>query len=539
MFLIAGGPGQGSSGAFDLSSRDNVDYYRAIFPGYAFVAFDNRGTGKSGLIDCPALQRAVGLPIEQERVLTRQCAEQIGPTREFYATRDHADDIESVRTALGFGKIALYGVSYGTKLALAYALAHPSGVDRLVLDSVVLPTYPDPFERPVLREMAGTLTRFCAGGNCRGATSNFAADVAAVANRLETKPAVGAVIAPGGRRVTVRMSGEDLVGMVIDSDLSPGLAAELPAAVHAARAGYLRPLLRLYNIDLRTSILATEDLSFGLNVATNCADGRFPWSPDTPVASRQAIWDAAVAAEPASAFGLFGRWAARLGTAAECLEWPSPAGNAPLGAGPFPNVPVIAVNGGYDLRTPAANAAAIVSQFPQGHLIVVPGIGHSVLTTDFSFCAARAVRQWILGSTLPRAAECPRVAPFVKTLTAFPRTGPPRTAASTAAVVAKTVREGEAAWLQALFSPQAIVPSGLYGGKVTPSKSELAFTLTRYSVAPGVAVSGKIKAKLSNTHFVFTGTIRVSGPRAVAGTLRVTGTAIAGRLGGRRVSAGV
>jgi pimeloyl-ACP methyl ester carboxylesterase len=535
MFLIAGGPGQGSAGSFDLGNGDSADFYRAIFPGTTLVAFDNRGTGDSGLIDCPALQRAVGVTLLRERALARDCANLIGPRRQFYATRDHAEDIESVRTALGFGRVGLYGVSYGTKLSPAYALAHPSGVARLVLDSVVPPTYPDPFDRPVLRELPGTLSAFCAGSRCRGATSNFAADVTALANKLEAKPVQGVVLAPGGKRKTVRMNGEDLIGMLIDADLSPGLAAELPAAVHAARGGFARPLLRLFDIDERSSMLETQDLSFGLNVATNCADGRFPWTPDTPVAGRQALWDNAVAAQPAGSFGPFGTWAARLGTASLCLEWPSPAGNAPLGAGPFPNVPMLAVNGGFDLRTPVANAAAIVSQFPQGHLIVVPGVGHSVLTTDFSFCSQRAVRSWMLGTTLPATAECPRVPAWIKTLTTFPRVAPPKTPQSTLAVAVKTVHEAEAAWLQALFAQDPIAPAGLYGGKLIV-RGGGGFTLTRYSVAPGVLLSGKINATIGAPS-VFTGTVRVSGPKAAAGTLRITRTTLSGTLAGRRVSA--
>jgi pimeloyl-ACP methyl ester carboxylesterase len=534
MFLIAGGPGQGSAGAFGLGSQDSADFYQAIFPGYTLVAFDNRGTGKSGLIDCPALQRAVGVTVEQERALTRDCADHIGPTRQFYATRDHAEDIESVRTALGFGRIGLYGVSYGTKLALAFALAHPSSVDRLVLDSVVPPSYPDPFDAPVLTQMPGTLDAFCAGARCRGATSSFGAEVAALANRLEAKPARGVVIAPGGGRKTMRMNGEDLVGLIVDSDLSPGLAAELPAAVHAARAGYVRPLLRLFDIDERTSKLDSADLSFGLNVATNCADGRFPWSPDTPVAQRAGLWEAAVAGQPSGTFGPFGNWAARMGTASLCLEWPSPSGNTPLGPGPFPDVPVLLVNGGYDLRTPVVNAVAIARQFPQSHLIVVPGVGHSVLTADFSFCAARAVRQWILGAALPASAECPRGPALVRTLTAFPRASV-RSAQATLTVAVKAVREAEASWLQVLFSSSPFSPAGLYGGRLVSSASS-GFTLKSYSVAPGVLVSGRITAKI-DAPIAFTGRVRVSGPKAVRGTLRVTSTTLSGTLGGRRVSA--
>ena len=69
MFLIAGGPGQGSAGSFDLASSGSADFYQTIFPGYTLVAFDNRGTGKSGLIDCPELPRAIGVTVKTRRNL--------------------------------------------------------------------------------------------------------------------------------------------------------------------------------------------------------------------------------------------------------------------------------------------------------------------------------------------------------------------------------------------------------------------------------------------------------------------------------------
>ena len=52
MMLVAGGPGQGSATVFNLSDKDSADLYHALFPGYRIVAFDNRGTGKSGLLVC-------------------------------------------------------------------------------------------------------------------------------------------------------------------------------------------------------------------------------------------------------------------------------------------------------------------------------------------------------------------------------------------------------------------------------------------------------------------------------------------------------
>lgn len=533
MFLIAGGPGQGSAGAYGLSSAQDM---QDMFPGYTLVAFDNRGTGKSGVIRCPGLQTSTTSTIEQDAVLARDCAQIIGPPRQFYATRDHAEDMESVRVALGLGRIGLFGVSYGTKLAVAYALAHPSAVERIVLDSVVAPTYPDPFERNVLREMPGTLTAFCAGGICRGATADFSGDVVKLANRLEARPLKGKVIAPNGRLRALHMNGEDFVSMIIDADLSPGLAAEAPAAVHAALLGNARPLLRLYDIDLRTSELAPEDLSFGLYAATNCADGRFPFAPNTPPAARRAILDATIAAFPPGSVGPFGNWAARMGTAYFCEQWPTPAGNTPLGTGPLPNVPVLALNGGFDLRTPTANAVAVISAFPQGQLVTVPGVGHSVSSADFSGCAAQTVRRWILGTLGTfRSASCPRVPPAAKILGAFPPRPKKPTVKTTLAAASKTVREAQATWLQIVLSSASFAPRGLYGGKLVLAKKGLTFTVSRYSAVPGVSITGKVEFVGGGLPLPYKGTVRVSGAAAVAGTLTFSSNSISGKLGGRAV----
>ena len=160
MMLVAGGPGQGSATVFNLSDKDSADLYHALFPGYRIVAFDNRGTGKSGLLVCSALQQSTTF-VGQD-TLAAGCAASIGPNRDFYSTHDHADDTEAVRVALGVDKIALWGTSYGTKLALAYALAYPTHVERLLLDSVLPTEYPEPLEANVLHDMPLALSSYCA-----------------------------------------------------------------------------------------------------------------------------------------------------------------------------------------------------------------------------------------------------------------------------------------------------------------------------------------------------------------------------------------
>ena len=92
------------------------------------------------------------MTIDVETALAAECAASLGPQRDFYSTHEHAEDLEAVRQALGVDKVALWGTSYGTKLALAYALAHPDHVDRLLLDSVVPPER-DPYETSVLQAL--------------------------------------------------------------------------------------------------------------------------------------------------------------------------------------------------------------------------------------------------------------------------------------------------------------------------------------------------------------------------------------------------
>src|SRR5438477_303531 len=322
VFLLAGGPGQGSAHTFDLGDPQSASLFRFLFPGYTLVAYDDRGTGNSGLLNCPALQ--VSTDPSGQDLLASACASSIGPPASFYGTVDHAADLDAVRASLGLDKIALYGVSYGTKLALAYAATYPTHVARLVLDS------------------------------------------------------------------------------------------EFPA----------------------------PELSFALYAATDCRDGPFPWPADSAPSARPGLLRSAIAALPPGTFGPFGTWAADLGNASLCDTWPTPSGGVNLSPAAYPNVPVLALSGGFDMRTPTEGAQSVVAQFPQGKLVVVPGVGHSVVTTDPSGCAALAVHDWMLDTSTSRT--CSRPPFLVAPIAAFPR-APSRTAGSAAtfALATRTITEAE------------------------------------------------------------------------------------------------
>lgn len=126
---LAGGPGQAAVPFSD-------DFRRLFAGGLAtrdLLVFDQRGTGGSGALRCRSLDS------DEDSVdeVVEACSNELGPARAFYTTAESVADLEELRVAGGYERLVLYGVSYGTKVAQAYASAHPQAVESLILDSVV------------------------------------------------------------------------------------------------------------------------------------------------------------------------------------------------------------------------------------------------------------------------------------------------------------------------------------------------------------------------------------------------------------------
>jgi hypothetical protein len=218
------------------------------------------------------------------------------------------------------------------------------------------------------------------------------------------------------------------------------------------------------------------------------------------------------------------------------VRWPSPAGGASLGKGPLPDVPVLALSGSLDLRTPTADAARIVDDFPRGRLLVVPGVGHGVLGSDPAGCPERQVRAWMAGRTPARS--CARPAAYLDPLPAFAarRTSSSGSAgpAQTLAAVSRTLREAEAMWLLAnAVASGPVTIAGLRGGRLETSDGS--FRLTRYSLEPGVELTGEIELRDAGPPLSFRGLVSVGGAGASAGVVSLRRDGLVGELAGRLV----
>ena len=140
---LAGGPG---GSGIDAARGPRQPIFLSLRAVGDVIALDQRGTGLSNAIpSCTAaapLDPAEGI---NEASLTgyyrRTLASCLGTWQAAgvsiagYNTVENADDLEDLRRALGVPKIQLWGISYGTHLALATMRRHPAVIDRVVLAS--------------------------------------------------------------------------------------------------------------------------------------------------------------------------------------------------------------------------------------------------------------------------------------------------------------------------------------------------------------------------------------------------------------------
>ncbi len=393
LVALAGGPGQSATAAFGF---DSLSLFGHALDRRDLIVVDQRGSGRSGLLRCPRLERS---NILRASAAAADCARRLGPRRALYTSRDTADDLDAVRRQLGAAKLALFGVSYGTRTATAYALRHPTRVDRMVLDSVVEADGPDALYRSTFAGIPRVLAALC-GRTCARLGLDPSADIRGLLQRFDRGPLTGRVVDAKGRRLKRRIDRFGLFSVLLSGDFDPGLRAALPGAVRSAAGGDAAPLLRLKrrSFALEGGPIEPRLLSTALYAATTCEEAKLPWARGAPFSDRRRQAAEAAAAQPDGAFGPFDRQTALLSDVIDiCSLWPEAAVAPTPGPGPLPDVPALLVEGEDDLRTPVEAAATVDAQLPRARLLVVEGVGHSPLSADVTGCAPRAFSRFLNG----------------------------------------------------------------------------------------------------------------------------------------------
>jgi pimeloyl-ACP methyl ester carboxylesterase len=397
MLVNPGGPGFGGS---SLATDANYYFSSRLLEAFDVVAWDPRGTGLSTpAIDCiddydPYFGLDSPPETEEERIalvdatsdFNGQCSERSGEILPWVSTRASAQDMDSLRRALGEERITYFGFSYGSELGGTWATMFPGTVRAAVLDGAS-----DPNEPPIqqaLNQAAGferTLDSFLAacsadatcefhnGGDAEGAFDRLF--VAIDERPLATSP---------GRTEVTQGVAYTAVAQAMYADF---IWPQLERALAAAQRGDGSGLLALYDEYYQRQSDGTYGNELEAFLAISCLDNR----DVSTVEEVEATVDRFVEVAP--------RFGANFAYGYACALWPVPAAEAVTvtakGAGP-----IVVVGTTGDAATPLESTKRLAASLDDGRLIVVEANQHTGYGVND--CVIGAVDRYLLALELPK-----------------------------------------------------------------------------------------------------------------------------------------
>ena len=188
IFFLQGGPGMPNL------SWPPPDW---LLEKHDVVEVGYRGAEGTIVLDCPeasALAKSYigrGIFSEEARAelksAVRRCADEhqaAGVDLNGYTVSGVIEDMEAARSALGYDRINLYGVSYGTRIAQLYAYLYPDSLHRVVMIGLNTPGH-FVYDRHSLDAMIRQMNDLCAQDpDCSSHTQDLAQTIYTVTHNM-------------------------------------------------------------------------------------------------------------------------------------------------------------------------------------------------------------------------------------------------------------------------------------------------------------------------------------------------------------------
>ncbi len=526
---VEGGPGYPSIGS--VEGGYSVQYGH-LLERWNLLAVDNRGTGESTPIECPLLQRfsgPTGGGAFQEAAAA--CAASLDHrwrsgaggwvhASDLFTSAVAAEDLASVIEALDAGPVDLYGDSYGTFFAQAFASRFPGLLRSVILDSAYQTSDLDPWYRSTITAMPPAFDAVCARAPaCAAAEPEGAwASISSLAERLREQPLSGVVPGPGGRLERVTMNVVGLVDLINDAADDPQVYRDLDAAARALlQVGYAAPLLRLYAQRLFEDEayfdVSPREYSVGLYLAVSCLDYPQLFAMSAAPSVRAEQLRAATEALPATTFAPFtvAEWLSQdenTEAYTACLQWPAPTIAEPPTTGEEPlfpsTLPVLVLGGELDSWTPPSEVPKVLAQIGgDARFIELANATHVVGEGDTA-CGSTLIQEFVSDPAALASldASCAAAVPAIHAVGSYPASiveAPPLTPSAGNGASIEGLRLAAAAVATAgdaiarYHAIEAPLDRGLAGGVVKAGPQGLTLVLLADELIPGVAVSGTVR----------------------------------------------
>jgi pimeloyl-ACP methyl ester carboxylesterase len=410
LLYLSGGPG--GSGLISASSRIAAGWNRDR----DVIFLDQRGTWKSDpLLSCPEIDGFLAdwaelntfdpATASRSAAATRACRDRLtatGVDLAAYATTENAADVADLRVALGIRQWNLYGVSYGTDLALQTLRDHPEGIRSVVLDSVVPPQANTllTFWPSAASGLKAMFDACAAQPACHSAHPNLRDDFFQLARDLTTTPRIVSVVdKTSGKTAAVVVDGYKLVNYAITASLAPGTIAKVPAVVENLASGD--------GSAIAAALLAGAPPSgvtgYGLALGVFCSEAADTINSADVVAAGRAVLpelpDALLALSPQAPYLL-----------SDCRSWDVPAAPESVHAPASGDQPVLVLDGSLDAITAPLNGDLVARSLTHATSVRFADSAHDVLLWSTP-CALSVMRSFLDQPTEPDTRCAMTVAP--------------------------------------------------------------------------------------------------------------------------------
>jgi pimeloyl-ACP methyl ester carboxylesterase len=382
--ILVGGPGQAAT----VDALQVVPAFERIRRDRDILLVDQRGTGKlspfacdfgdeNGSEDDASLQQGSELLLEHQTRLLQDCLDSIDADARYYTTDLAVRDLDAIRDWLGYSALNVWGVSYGTRVALMYLKYFPDTTRTVVIDGVAPPgILPLEAARDGGRALQNVLDLCREETRCAATFPDLVQHYAELRERYREPVHVDLRDPNDGSLRDIELRTEYIEGLLFQMLYSREATRLIPLFIEQLYAGNLQPLSWVNN--------TSTGINIGMHYSVICSED-VPLIPDADLAGAATddsvfVYDLLV-----------------LPRVEGCNFWPSRELPAEFFEPVSSDKPVLIFSATQDPVTPRRWGDLVAETLPNSMHLVVEGVGHGTFGYG---CNAALIGEFVASGNL-------------------------------------------------------------------------------------------------------------------------------------------